>query len=462
MKQYRKKSDIPDKSELKDLYEREGTTISSLSRQYNVTTPTMRFWLNSYNIVLKDHKQASAEANNRKRRKAKPTKEILETLYKDSNIDSLEKYFGVGQQTIYEWLREFNIQIRTLSESSKKAKRKQHEDVQFSREFLDQEYDRTKSIEVLSDKLNVSRSHIRQQLLKNGIKIEPIEPSWRSKAEIELYTYLVSQFPDDEWQSNTKTLIPPYELDIINHTKKLAIEYCGIYWHSEMSSGKKQNYHREKYLRCKETGYTLITIFESDDKDKVKSLLMKLLGKTTKIGARKTKVMAIPPKEAKQFHDKHHLHSGIGAKYHYGLFYENNLVMVASFIKNRYSTDYEYECARITSHSDYTTVGGVSKLIKHFIKTENPESIITFADLRFGEGNVYLNCGFTRLKDSFPNYWYSKKYTPILYSRVKFQKHKLKTALETFDPLLTEYENMLENNWDRIWDCGNGKYVWVK
>ena len=33
-----------------------------------------------------------------------------------------------------------------------------------------------------------------------------------------------------------------------------------------------------------------------------------------------------------------------------------------------------------------------------------------------------------------------------------------KEELEIFDPLKTEYENMLENDWDRIWDCGNTVY----
>ena len=152
----------------------------------------------------------------------------------------------------------------------------------------------------------------------------------------------------------------------------------------------------------------------------------------------------------------------MGAGYHYGLVYNDELVMVASFGKNRFSDKYEYECTRITSHSNFTIVGGVSKLIKHFIDTVKPSSIITFSDLRFGEGDVYLKCNFQRLSDTAPNYWYSKKYVPILYSRVKFQKHKLKDLLEIFDPLKTEFENMVNNNWDRIWDCGNARYIWIK
>ena len=451
----------PEKTELLELYSREGSTISSLARHYNTSNPVIRKWLVDYDIKRKDQKQASIEANNRHRQRVKPTKEQLERLYEDSTIYSLEQYFNVGQQTIYEWLNEYDIEIRSLSESTKLAKERQYQNIQFSRELLDKEYDRSKSIEVLADKLNVSRTHIRGQLVKNGIKIEPIEPSWRSKAEIALYEFLVSEFPDDNWVHSNKTIINPFELDIVNLDKKIAVEYCGIYWHSEMSSGKKQNYHRDKFIKCKEAGYKLITIFESDDMNKVKSLLLKLLGKTTKIGARKTKILQLQSKEAMEFHRKHHLHSAVGAQFHYGLVYENELVMVASFGKNRFSSKFEYECTRITSHSNYTVVGGVSKLINHFMKTETPNSIITFADLRFGDGNVYPKSGFEFVEFTNPNYWYSKKYAPELFSRVKFQKHKLPIVLEVFDPLKTEFENMTENGWDRIWDCGNAKFIWI-
>ena len=43
-----------------------------------------------------------------------------------------------------------------------------------------------------------------------------------------------------------------------------------------------------------------------------------------------------------------------------------------------------------------------------------------------------------------------------------FQKHKLKNLLSVFDSNLTEWENMKNNGFDRIWDCGNGKWVWKK
>lgn len=456
------KKPIPPKTEIEQLYAREGTTISSLARHYGTSNPTVRNWLILYDIERKDQKKASTEANNRHRVVAKPTREVLSSLYETGTIESLAKHFSVGLGTIYQWLDEYDIPKRTLAESTKIAKERQYQDIQFTYDELDAKYDRTKSIDVLAEDFGVSRTHIRNQLLKHGIKIEPIEPSWRSAAEKDLFDFLVGEFPSDDWSYANKTIINPFELDIVNHTKKIAVEYCGLYWHSEMSSGKRQGYHRNKYLLCKEVGYKLITVFSTDDITKVKSLLLKLLGKTTKIGARKTIVKPLTSKKAADFHRDHHLHGHIGASHHYGLFHDENLVMVASFGKNRFSNKFQYECARITSHSNVTVVGGVSKLIKHFIEQENPNSIVTFADLRFGDGSVYSKCGFGYIEDTSPNYWYSKHYTGSLYSRVKFQKHKLKNQLITFDETRTEFENMVDNGWDRIWDCGNAKYVWYK
>ena len=59
--------EIPSKSELNLKYSKEGSTISSLARHYNVSNPTIRKWLRSHKIIIKSHAQASKEANNRKR-----------------------------------------------------------------------------------------------------------------------------------------------------------------------------------------------------------------------------------------------------------------------------------------------------------------------------------------------------------------------------------------------------------
>mgnify|MGYP003348389190 FL=1 len=117
---------------------------------------------------------------------------------------------------------------------------------------------------------------------------------------------------------------------------------------------------------------------------------------------------------------------------------------------------------RMTSKSGITVVGGASKLYKHFIKLYNPSSIITYSDLRFGSGKVYEKCGFKRLENTPPNYWYFNRNDPSkLFSRIVFQKHKLQ-SFPAYNESLTEWEILKASRYDRIWDCGNAKYVYHK
>ena len=49
----------------------------------------------------------------------------------------------------------------------------------------------------------------------------------------------------------------------MGHNCNLAIEFNGLYWHSE-EHGKNENYHINKSLLCKSKNFNLIHIFEDD------------------------------------------------------------------------------------------------------------------------------------------------------------------------------------------------------
>ena len=68
--------------------------------------------------------------------------------------------------------------------------------------------------------------------------------------------------------------------------------------------------------------------------------------------------------------------------------------------------------------------------------------------------------GARLLRESNPNYKYFKPKERVLESRNKYQKHKLKNVLDNFDSSLSEYQNMLNNGYLRIWDCGNKVYIY--
>lgn len=71
--------------------------------------------------------------------------------------------------------------------------------------------------------------------------------------------------------------------------------------------------------------------------------------------------------------------------------------------------------------------------------------------------------GFKFVKKNSPNYWYLYKGCGKRFSRQTCQKHKLKKLLgESFNPSLTEVENMYKAGYVRIFDSGNLKLVWKK
>ena len=101
--------------------------------------------------------------------------------------------------------------------------------------------------------------------------------------------------------------------------------------------------------------------------------------------------------------------------------------------------------------------GAFSKLLKYFINNYSFESIYTFADLRYFEGSVYEKNGFKFVHEVNPSYYYFKGKSYILHKRA-FQKKILKKKFENYNSNLTEYQNCLNNGYDRIWDCGKLKF----
>ena len=122
----------------------------------------------------------------------------------------------------------------------------------------------------------------------------------------------------------------------------------------------------------------------------------------------------------------------------------------------------EYEMYRFAV-GETPVIGIGGKLLTYFIEKYNPIKITTFADIRYsGLRAFYEKIGFILAGETPPNYWYFNMSNPYkLVHRFGFQKATLSKKLESFDPTLTEWENMKLNGYDRIWDCGNLKYIWT-
>ena len=257
-----------------------------------------------------------------------------------------------------------------------------------------------------------------------------------------------------------RNLIAPYELDIVIPDKKIAIEYCGLYWHSEIA-GKTKKYHIDKLKLCEAKGYRLITIFEDElifNKDLVFSRLKNILGLGAdyRIYARKCKIVSVSLKDASDFCNKNHIQGyGSVAVVRIGLEYNGSLVSVMTFskpsiAKGSCNIDGFWELHRFCSLKDTIVVGASSRLLEHFKRNNKWIRIYSYADRRWSCGDVYSKVGFTLEGNTAPNYWYIK-------NQRRVHRYGLRKTQED-SKNITEWELRKSQGWNRIWDCGNIRY----
>jgi hypothetical protein len=103
--------------------------------------------------------------------------------------------------------------------------------------------------------------------------------------------------------------------------------------------------------------------------------------------------------------------------------------------------------------------GSFSKLLKYFISEYNPSEIITFADLQYSYGDLYINHKFENVYESDPSYFYIFK--DKRYHRSSFMKDKIKERFGLTQEEIeskTETELILQLGVLRIWDSGKIKF----
>lgn len=298
--------------------------------------------------------------------------------------------------------------------------------------------------------LNVDAKTVQVHLHSNGI---PIQRFPVSTAEKEISQFLTDNNIDHI--TNDRKIISPLELDIVIPDAKVAIEHCGLYWHSHFH--KPNTYHRDKMRKCNERGIRLITMFENEwihNKDLVKQKLLSIVNQDNRktVYARKCSIRTLDSKEKKTFFDANHIQGNGPGSITYGLEHSNEIVAAMTFIKQKNG---EFVLNR------YATLckvpGGFTKLLKHFQRNNDWNTIVSFADLRWSEGNLYESNGWTLEKTLLPDYCYVVGDNIV--HKFNYRRKNLPKLLKTFDPALSETENTNNNDIPRIYNCGLNKYT---
>lgn len=257
-------------------------------------------------------------------------------------------------------------------------------------------------------------------------------------------------------ETRNRHIIAPLELDIYIPSHRLAIEYCGLYWHT--TEYKDPEYHVTKFNKCANVGVRLLTIY-SDEwlntrtlvEQKIRSVLGLLNG--DRVFARKCVVKNVPVADKQSFFSRYHLQGNGPSSINLGLYHNNQLVACLGFIKRGNDT---YTLNRYATST--SVVGGFSKLLSHFITTYHPREIVTFADRRWSDGNLYARTGF--VLDAVIPIDYEYVDGEVRIHKFNYRRKYLPKLLPNFNPNLSETANTFIAGIHRIYDCGKLRYVW--
>jgi len=386
-----------------------------------------KYWNNWEIINNKVKKTKKEKYNNENYNNYNKIKQTKKEIYKDENYNNRIKFYDTLNDKLKNRLEKKKYELISIN----------HDNVLTIKHPDGHIFDIPRSLLII--RLNENR--------ELSVKYLPYSPN------ISNYELEISKFLDEQnikYQRNDKKIIKPYELDFYLPDYKIAIEFNGLYWHSEYFKDNK--YHLNKLNFCNKQGIQLIQIFEDEwvyKNEIVKSILLNKLNLTpNKIYGRKCKIYKINVNEYKSFLNENHILGETNSSVKIGLYYNNTLVSVMGFKKYKNN----YTLNRFSNKKNTNVIGGASKLLNFFIKKYKPLKIITFADRRYSNGNLYQKIGFEFKGDIKPSYWYCDYRNITKYHKFNFRKNKLGITNKT------EHKEMLDNNLPRIYDCGLKKY----
>lgn len=376
-------------------------------------------------------------------------------VIKKKSIENIAEDLGISTTPIVKYLKRFNLH-------SEYDRRRNSVSIQIlnNKNKLLELYSAGLTCEQIGHQFEVSKSTISHWLNVYNIETRNSNEYKRkivktSKAEKEIFEFIQQNYKGDIQQSN-RSILKGQELDIYLPEFKFAIEHNGLYYHyyrpeeNTSASKKDSSYHLNKTLQCLNKDIVLFQFYSDEwinKKDIVKSMICNKLNINNKIYARKCKIQEISTHEKNIFLDNNHLQGKDKSKVKLGLFYENELVSVMTFTKSRFNAKYEWELSRFSSKLNHSIVGGFSKMLKYF-RSYNSGSIISYADRRYSNGELYRKNNFNLIGINSPSYYYVDSNFNQRFHRMNFQKKYINATSQT------EYERMRELGYQKIYDCG--------
>jgi len=243
--------------------------------------------------------------------------------------------------------------------------------------------------------------YTQSRILKKCPQCGPIK---QSANELSLGNFVAGILPEADILLNYQGLLPNNkELDIYIPSLKIAIEYDGIYYHSDHFNKNKYS-HRLKHEECEKLGIRLIEIFSDEYNfcSKTKKITQNLLKSILTTNELKTVnndtvvCLKIDSKTGKQFLSDNHLKGYDKDSHIYMGMYTSNdkLIMVVSLKKTKKNN--VLTISRVSCHHEYR-LSSLFPIIWKYILAKLPQKTTTvnvFVDRRWGLEEHLREVGF--------------------------------------------------------------------
>ena len=276
-----------------------------------------------------------------------------------------------------------------------------------------------------------------------------------------------------------RKIIKPYELDIVVPSKRIAIEFNGVKWHSidPLDAGNKEetSYHHTKWKMCLDAGYQLLTVWDYDWKEHrslIEHWLRHKLGVSTrKCSARQCNVSLATTRVANSFYSKFHLQGPPANGTHCALYIGEEMVACMTFSKSSSDRKHKMEEGEFTLSRfalSGSVPGAATKLFKHLVDKTKAVIVTTYSDNSYTGGGVYPLLGFSMHSACDPDFkvWH---YDYGVRHKSFWQRCRIPARIkelgskEHFDPN-TDTRTALEMKkllgCRLIWDCGKIRWEW--
>jgi hypothetical protein len=244
------------------------------------------------------------------------------------------------------------------------------------------------------------------------------------------------------------------EIDIYLPDLGIGFEFNGLWWHSDHKLDK--NYHRDKMKYFSERGIRIFNIWEDDWVNRnsiLESQIRNILGITNnKIYARNCEILQVTVGDVRGFLDENHIQGFVNSVVKLGLYHNGNLISVMTFDKfegRKKMDESEWNLNRFCNKLDHIVVGGASKLLSYFLNNWKPTRVISYADMDWSVGNMYIKLGFNIVSEGKPDYKYLIN---------KKRIHKSKFRKSNFSSNRSESFEMYKRGIPKVWDCGKIKF----